>query len=143
MRKLNFYIVAFVVVSVITISITWNAMAYDPLSKIKDRELSITKAQINQMVEFRNTKKFTELPGYETKEEQERLSKVFNRLLDVLISGVEANSTKLWVMKQFQVALKQVELEDSEGREDFGEHLVQLMNILEIKSSNGLLNFYL
>lgn len=103
----NYFVVLFMIL-VATLSTSGNAMAYDPISEIKDRKLSIAKTQLDQLVEFRNSEKFTELPGYGTKEEQEHLSKVFNQLLDELISGIKSNPTKLWVMKQFQVALKKL-----------------------------------
>ena len=46
-------------------------------------------------------------------------------------------------MQQFQPTLELVETEDTEAREDFGEHLERIMDILHIESSNGLLNRYL
>jgi len=46
-------------------------------------------------------------------------------------------------MKQFQRFLVKVEGEDTEGREHFGMEIEEVMDILGIESSDGLLAFYL
>ncbi len=60
-----------------------------------------------------------------------------------MVGGIEGNSTKLWVMRQFQIALERVEQEDTEARERFGAALEEIMEILDIESSDGLLAAYL
>jgi hypothetical protein len=118
-------------------------MSYDPLSEVVDEPLSISTQSIEQFSMLRASEKFTDLPGMNVEEEQARLSQVLNDLLDNLIAEVVANSSKLWVMRQFQLSLETVEMEDTEGREQFGTYLEQVMDILHIESSDGLLGFYL
>lgn len=118
-------------------------MTYDPLSEVIDEPLEINVAVVDALNTFRSKDKFLLLPGVDTTLERERLSKVLNGLTDALILGVEANPTKLWVMGQFQIYLMQVEEEDTEGREHFGSGVEELMDILGIDSSDGLLSAYL
>jgi hypothetical protein len=46
-------------------------------------------------------------------------------------------------MAEFQRHLTKVQLEDSEGREHIGIEVEEVMDILGIESSDGLLSFYL
>jgi hypothetical protein len=116
---------------------------FDPLTLIQDEPLRITASTLLELREFRAAQKFTLLPGTNTAAEKARLSAVLHALTDRLLAGIEANPSKLWVMKEFRIALRAVEQEDTEAREHFGIHLEQLMDILGIESSDGLLNFYL
>ena len=116
---------------------------FDPLALVQDQPLRITEGTLRELREFRAAEKLTRLPGIDTAAEKQRLSEVLQALVDRLVSGIEANPSKLWVMKQFQIGLQAVEQEDTEAREHFGVHLEQLMDILHIESSDGLLNFYL
>jgi hypothetical protein len=118
-------------------------MNYDPLSEVIDEPLDVNEVVVGKLDAFRIKDKFSLLPGVDTTLERERLSKVIDGLTDALIAGIEANPTKLWVMGQFQVYLVQVEEEDTEGREHFGMELEELMDILGIESSDGLLSAYL
>lgn len=118
-------------------------MTYDPLSDVVDEPLSISPETVHQLNAFRASEKFADLPGTDTAEEQARLSEIFNELLDRLIAGILENPSKLWVMRQFQPSLDAVRMEDTEGRDHFGIHLEQVMDILHIESSDGLLGFYL
>ena len=118
-------------------------MSYNPLSKIANEPLAITTETLRQLEILRASKKFTDLPGTDTILEKERLSLTFNKLLDHLLDGVQSNPNKLWVMGQFQEALEVVQGEDTEDRECFGDYLEQVLDILQIDSSDGLLSFYL
>lgn len=118
-------------------------MSYDPLSEVADEPISVSAQDVQELKGLRESEKFTDLPGTDTAEEQARLSQVSNELLDRLIAGTLENPSKLWVLSQFKPALEAVQMEDTEGREHFGEHLGQIMDILHIESSDGLLGFYL
>ena len=120
-----------------------NQMNHNPLSEVVDEPLLVTPQAVQQLTILRESEKFNDLPGTETAEEKERLSQVLNKLLDKLIAGAQNNPSKLWVMAQFQMALEAVLMEDTEAREQFGVYLEQVMDILNIESSDGLLNFYL
>ena len=118
-------------------------MTYDPLSEVIDEPLEINAAVVGALNAFRKKDKFSFLPGMDTTLERARLSKVLDGLTDALIAGIEANPTKLWVMGKFQIYVVQVEVEDTEGRERFGIEVEELMDILGIESSDGLLSAYL
>jgi hypothetical protein len=118
-------------------------MNYNPLSEITDEALSISAETVQRLITLRSSPKFTKLPGTNTTEEQGRLSQAFNELLDRLIAGITNNPSKLWVMSQFQLTLEATQIEDTEGREHLGTHLEEVMDILQIESSDGLLSFYL
>jgi hypothetical protein len=109
----------------------------------KDEMLMILEDQIAQLRELRNREKFGDLPGTDTFEEQKRLSKVLDSLLDRLIAGISANPGKAWVMGQFKLSLESIQMEDTEAREQFADNLEQIMDILKIESSDGLLNEFL
>jgi hypothetical protein len=64
-------------------------------------------------------------------------------LLDRLLCDIEAHPSKLWVLTEFQKALVLLEGEDTEGREHFGMEMENIMDILGIESSDGLLTAYL
>jgi hypothetical protein len=118
-------------------------MSYDPLSEIIDEPLLVSAKTVEQLIALRASAKFNDLPGADTDEEQARLSHVFNDLLERLIAGMVGSPSKLWVMREFQLTLETVQMEDTEGREHFGTYLEQVMDILNIESSDGLLSFYL
>ncbi|MBB3122510.1 DUF4844 domain-containing protein [Pseudoduganella violacea] len=118
-------------------------MDYDPLSEVIDEPLSINSSILDELRAFRGTEKLENLPGTNTAAEKARLSNVLNDLLDRLLRGVEAHPSKLWVLTEFQKALVLVEGEDTEGREHFGMEMENIMDILSIDSSDGLLTAYL
>ncbi|MBS0355732.1 MAG: DUF4844 domain-containing protein [Proteobacteria bacterium] len=118
-------------------------MTYDPLSEVINEPLRIDGRAIASLTEFRSREKLLHLPGVDTALERERLLKILNTLLDELLAGIERNPSKLWALTQFQRALVQVQLEDTEAREHFGMEIEHIMDVLGIESSDGLLSFYL
>ncbi len=118
-------------------------MSHDPIMRVKDAPLTVDPVLLEGLAAFRAAPKLVHLPGVDPAAERERLSKVLNNLAEVLLEGISANPRKLWVMRQFQRALEAVRYEDTEGREHFGVELERLMDVLRIRSSDGLLNFYL
>lgn len=118
-------------------------MDYDPLSEVIDEPLSLDSSILEELKDFRGAEKLDNLPGIDKAAEKARLSNVLNGLLDRLLCDVEANPSKLWVLTEFQKALVLVEGEDTEGREQFGMEMENIMGILGIDSSDGLLSAYL
>jgi len=118
-------------------------MTWDPLSEVIDEPLNINASVINELRIFRCKEKFSQLPGTDTAQERERLSKVLDDLILALVQGLEANPTKLWVLTQFQKYLVLVQDEDTEGRDHFGREVEQVMDIVGVESSDGLLSAYL
>jgi hypothetical protein len=118
-------------------------MDYDPLDDVVDSRLSVDKKTLDQLRLYKSSAKFSNLPGLHTTKERERLEKVVNDLVERLLLGVVKNPTKRWVLAEFQRSLILVEHEDTEARDHFGTELEQIMDILNIDSSDGLLGCYL
>lgn len=118
-------------------------MSYDPISDVTDEPLAVDADVMSELVAFRSKPKLAQLPGVDPTAERERLSGVLDALANKLIAGVQANPSKLWVLTQFQPYLELVDNEDTEGREHFGMEIEEIMDILGIESSDGLLSFYL
>lgn len=118
-------------------------MDYDPLSEVIDEPLSIDSSILEELKAFRDAEKLHHLPGIDTAQEKSCLSNVLNDLLERLVDGVGTHPSKLWVLTEFQKALVLVEGEDTEGREHFGIEMENIMDILGIDSSDGLLTAYL
>ncbi len=134
----------------VTLLIACTRSASDPLSQgmnnnpdSSNQRLQVDQNGIDQLIKLRNEGKFRDLPGLNTDEESKRLSAILDALLDRLISGISVSPTKEWVLKEFEIALVQVQHEDTEARERFGTYLEQIMDIVQIQSSDGLLNRYL
>jgi hypothetical protein len=122
--------------------IWFNFWGFNPISKVVNQQLTISGETIRKLNAYKTTAKFVDLPGVNNSAERERLTLVLNGLIENLITGIRDHPNKLWVMKQFQVALEAVQKEDTEAQESFGTELEKLMGILGIKSSEGLINFY-
>ncbi|MDB5792466.1 MAG: hypothetical protein JWQ80_2490 [Massilia sp.] len=117
-------------------------MARDPLSEVEDAPLFIVPRVLDALRVFRAAAKFDDLPGVDTAAERARLTAALDELADRLLAGIERHPTKFWVMKQFQQTLVGLETEDTEAREHFGMALEEIMDILGIDSSDGLLTWY-
>lgn len=118
-------------------------MTYDPLSEVVDEPLNIDVGVLDQLRVFRDAPKLQSLPGLNVDNERKRLSRILDDLINRLLDGVAANPTKLWVLTQFQFSLELVDSEETEGRDHFGLEMEQIMEILNINSSDGLLAYYL
>jgi len=110
---------------------------------VTDHPLEVTHSTLSKLQELRAKPKFADLPGVNTSSERARLEAVLNELLDRVSSGVSTHPRKKWVLDQFRSSLERVMLEDTEARERFGIYLEQVMDILNIQSSDGLLSAYL
>lgn len=119
-----------------------NSMSYRPIQDVIEQELNVNDDTIEQLVELRESELFSELPGC-IPGEKERLTHKFTGILDILISNINENPSKQWVMGVFVPVLETMWDEDTEAREHFGDHLELIMDILEIESSDGLLGAYL
>lgn len=119
-------------------------MVYDPLTEVIDEPLIVTNDTVDRLRAFRHREpKLRMLPGVDVTKKRVFLTTVLNDLADRLVLGIQTHPRKLWVLSEFQRSLELVELEDTEEREHFGMELEEIMNILGIESSDGLLACYL
>lgn len=117
-------------------------MEYSPLLEVQDQTLVITQSTLSELKSFKDSELFAELPGSVTNEKQ-LLTKLLDSILDTLINGLLQNTSKLWVMETFLPVLEIMQMQDTEAKEHFGDHLEIIMDILNIESSDGLLSYYL
>jgi hypothetical protein len=103
-------------------------MAEDPFHWVRDAPLFIVPRTLDSLRTFRDGA---------------GLDAGVARVADRLLVGVAAHPTKFWVLKQFQPALEDVRDEPAATRERVGAGLRQLMDILGIERSDGLLTYYL
>lgn len=120
----------------------FNWLKGDPIRSVRDRDLQVNETTIQALRELRLSNRFYDLPG-ESTDQITCLTELSNGLIESLIKGLAENPRKLWVMEQFQNVLEQMKNQDTEGREHFGTHLEEIMDILDIQSSDGLLTHYL
>jgi hypothetical protein len=118
-------------------------MATDPLTQVADAPLFVVPRMLDALRGYRSGPKLADLPGPSPSPERERLASELDRLAEALIAGIEAHPTKFWVLKQFQGALLAVRQEDAEAREHFGTELERLLEIVGIRSSDGVVEYYL
>ncbi|MDB5963410.1 MAG: hypothetical protein JWP59_4704 [Massilia sp.] len=118
-------------------------MDYNPIDDVIDEALFIDAKVMEQLKAFRLAPKLQMLPGDDVDAERQRLSAMIDALTARIIEGIEAHPRKLWVMREFQQSLELMDGEDTEGREHAGMELEQVMDILGIESSDGLLAAYL
>ena len=117
-------------------------MEYSPLLEVQDQTLVITQSTLSELKSFKGSDLFAELPGSVLNEKQ-LLTKTLESILDTLINGLLQNPSKFWVMETFLPELEIMEMQDTEAKEHFGDHLEIIMDILHIESSDGLLSYYL
>ena len=117
-------------------------MEYSPLLEVQDQILVITQSTLSELKSFKDSELFAELPGSVPNEKQ-LLTKLLDSILDTIINGLLQNPSKLWVMETFFPVLEIMQMQDTEAKEHFGDHLEIIMDILNIESSDGLLSYYL
>lgn len=96
-------------------------MARDPLADVVDAPLFIVPRVLDGLRAYRAA------------------STSVARLVDTLLAGIEAHPTKFWVMQQFQKSLAAQGGGDTATRDLVIGELEQLMDVLGIRSSDGVL----
>ena len=72
-----------------------------------------------------------------------RLESEINALLSRLVAEIAAHPTKSFVLAEFARTLDGVRATDTEDRERFCGYIEEIMDILNIDSSDGLLNTWI
>ena len=101
-------------------------MTRDPLADLADAPLFIVPRVLEG------------LRAYRQRVKPDILAAPLDALVERLLAGVEAHPTKFWVMQQFQHTLHAAG-GDAATRKRLATELEQLMDILGIGSSNGIL----
>lgn len=109
---------------------------------MSDQLLHLTAVILMSLNAMRAEPKFEERGIYRPPTQKIRIESEakINSLFDRLIKGIEKNPRKSFVLSEFAVTLKQFDDADSEEQDRACEYLEQIMDIVHIESSDGLLN---
>lgn len=105
-------------------------MTRDPLAGLPDAPLFIVPRVLDALRAFQERPKPASLAG---------AAGQLDALLDRLLAGVAARPTRFWVLRQFQQTLQAAEGEEAGARAQLAIELEQVMDILGISSSGGIL----
>lgn len=110
--------------------------------------MKFEKTALKALQSLRAEKKFQEdeedmYPGAPDEETRLRCEGAINQMIDALIQGLPKQSTTAFVLSEFEKHLNLLSDEDTEEREMACVYCERIMNILDIESSEGLLNTWL
>ncbi len=122
------------------VSYLWGILVPRP-----DQKLEVTHVTFTKLAELRDRPKYVELPGtlYNgLRPERARLlaESQINAMIDRLREGLASNPSKKFVLREFAKTMAEFEPIDTEDREQLLRYLEEIMDILGIASSDGLLN---
>src|SRR5688572_3056811 len=110
---------------------------------MSDQTLNITPEVLQQLAALRAELKFQKedfYPGAPTEEIRRRSENAVNTMLDTIRSELSRSPQKAYVLSEFLVMLAAFESADSEEREQACSYCERVMEILNIESSDGVLN---
>jgi len=113
-----------------------------------DQLLIVSAAVMQRLSTLRTEAKFHPrpecfYPGAPTEEIRQEAEAAVNAMLDRLLNGVAKSPRKSFVLTEFQEMLNGFEQGDTEEREEICMYCDRVMDVLGIKSSDGLLNTWL
>ncbi len=134
----------FKLVTFILIAILASSVWMYPMSQ-REEKLELTNDNLAQLHTLLEKPKYSEEPGTSfngVRPETDRLlaQSQLNDLIKRLIDGLPSRPSKGFVLSEFERTMAQNELFDTEDRERFLTYLEQIMDIVGIQSSDGLLN---
>ncbi len=108
-----------------------------------DHPVEVTADAIERLRSLRAERKFTEdlpglYPGAPDEKTRSRCETAINDLLDELLELGDGIETKSQVLDEFEQALFKLRREDTEEKERAGVYIDRIMDILDIESSDGL-----
>jgi hypothetical protein len=110
-----------------------------------DQKLEISQHTVAKLSELRDRAKYVDTPGtmYNGMRPESLRSlaqEQLNRLIDRLRDGLPSKPSKKFALAEFAKTMAEFEATDTEDREQLLRYLEELMDILGIASSDGLLN---
>jgi hypothetical protein len=110
-----------------------------------DQKLDVSQHTISKLSELHVRTKYVDMPGtiYNgMRPESSRLlaEEQLNRLIDRLRDGLPLKPSKKFALAEFARTMAEFEPTDTEDREQLLRYLEEIMDILGIASSDGLLN---
>lgn len=124
---------------------TW---LWQRLSPQQDQEIQVTEEMLARLVELGAQPKYVAEPGtgyngMGREPERLRAQAQLNGLIRRLGDGLESKPSKMFVLEEFARTLGEFPAIDTEDRERACRYLEEIMGILGIESSDGLLNRWL
>jgi hypothetical protein len=113
---------------------------------VSDHTINITPEVIHQLSELHSAPKFYAgnlYPGAPSEDIQVSSERAVNAMIDHLRAELQKSPQKAFVISQFLEMLRAFEHGDTEEREQACGYCEQVMDILNIESSDGLLNKWL
>ena len=112
---------------------------------MKDKTLIITENTISKLNVMKSKSKFILddklfYPGAPSTKVKKEAEGLINDLLTILIDQVPSNPKKSYVMREFKNTLKKFNEFDSEEQDRVCNYLEEIMDMLRISNSDGLLN---
>jgi hypothetical protein len=101
-----------------------------------DATLAPTPQTVTALKQMRDEPKFADLPGEPAAHERALMEPLFNGLLDELISGLERNPRRSWVLSSMRPTVREFYLEDTEVRERGVAYLERILRIVGIDRVN-------
>jgi hypothetical protein len=122
------------------VSYLWRTLMPRP-----DQKLEVTRATFAKLTELRDRPKYVELPGTPYNGLRPERARVLaesqiNELIDRLRDGLASNPSKKFTLKEFAKTMREFASIDTEDREQLLRYLEEIMDVLGIDSSDGLLN---
>lgn len=110
-----------------------------------DQKLDFSEDATAKLSELRARTKYVDLPGTIYNGMRPESSRVLaeeqlNRLIDCLLARLPSQPSKKLVLAEFSRTMAEFESPDTEDREQLLRYLEEIMDILRIASSDGLLN---
>jgi hypothetical protein len=110
-----------------------------------DQALDVSQQTLTNLSDLRNRTKYVEIPGtlYNgMRPEPRRLiaEAQLDSLIDRLRDGLPSKPSKKFVLSEFEKAMGEFESIDTEDREQLLRYLEEIMHILGIETSDGLLS---
>jgi hypothetical protein len=110
-----------------------------------DQQLDVSQHVIDKLSELQGRAKYVDVPGtiYNgMRPESSRLlaQQQLNFLIDRLREGLPSRPTKKFALTEFAKTMAEFEATDTEDREQLLRYLSEIMDILGIASSDGLLS---
>jgi hypothetical protein len=109
-----------------------------------DQSIRLTGEKIGELQSLRTVVKFAPEGLYQAPTDSIRQASAthIDALLDRLLVGLAQNPTKSYVLGEFKSTLKEFELADSEEQDRALLYLENILHVLGIESSDGLLNMW-
>ncbi|MDH0865159.1 DUF4844 domain-containing protein [Mitsuaria sp. GD03876] len=118
-------------------------MEFDPLSLVEDAPLALTDAMLDELNGMLGNDHVPHLPGVNPQAEKLEANRAVDLVLRQLIDGLRQHPSKRWVLACFQSLLVTQQHRDTEYRDHLGMALENIMDVLRMESSDGLLGYYL